>query len=206
MSKLSYKRKDGSLTHEHFQLKEFIQTAEMRWNGLSDQQIITCAKSDNIFQFPTKGQIGTFTRGMLNRLDSLENDGLVELVANGSSEQAAQINVYAMMRVYDVVASFMTQEIGERFATLDYTLDSVDVNAFLTRYRSQSNDAASWSDGTVKRIRSVLTEILVKSGLLTNPTSTDLIPMFIDPDLRTTVQQNGDSAWLSAFNCMEALK
>lgn len=200
-----YRRKDGSLTHEHFQLSEFVLTAQMRCDGISDDGILAKAKNDNVYQFPTTTQATTFARGMLNRLDALQSEGLVGIVSQGISEQAAQINLYAMMRVYNIIAAFMVEEIGERFLTLNYTLDSADINAFMTRYRSQNPDAATWGDDTVKRIRTVLKEVLVKSGYLADKSSTELLPVFIGFTLEETMRANGDEAWLPAFNCMGAI-
>lgn len=200
----NYARKDGSLTHEHFQLQEFIQTAQLRAEGLTNEEILSKAKEENIFQFPTRSQIPMFTRGMLNRLDSLESESLIDLAARGPRDQAALVNLYAMMRVYDVIAAFMVEEIAERYLTLNYNIDTVDLNAFMTRYRSQNAEAGKWSDTTVKRIRSVLIEVLVRAGYLASNTSTELFPVFADDVLLDTIRVNGNNAWLPCFNdCSE---
>lgn len=200
----NYARKDGSLTHEHFQLQEFIQVAQLRTDGLSNEEILTKAKEENIFQFPTKTQIPVFTRGMLNRLDSLESNALIELAAEGPRDQAALVNLYAMMRIYNVIATFMVDEVAERYLTLNYNIDATDLNAFITRYRSENSEAGKWTDSTAKRIRSVLIEVLVRAGYLANHTSTELFPVYADDALLSALRRNGNNAWLPCFNdCSE---
>lgn len=198
-------RKDGSLTHEHFQLREARLVASLRCDGLSDDEIVELAKRDNIFQFPTQSQIGIMSRALLNRLDALESERLVAVLAHGMPEEAAQVNLYAMMRVFNVIRAFMVDEIGMRYRTLDYTFTLMDANAFITRYQTENADAAAWSDSTITRIRSVLTECLVSAGYLENAQSTDLSMVFIDPDLQDVMEANGDAAWLPAFNCLAVM-
>lgn len=196
-------RKDGSLTHEHFQLRECRIVAGLRLDGLSDDEIVALAKRDNIFQYPTQTQIGNIAWSMLNRLDALCDEGLVDLLAHGFPEQAAQVNLYAMMRVYAVVRELLVDEVASHYRTLDYEFTREDMNAFITRYQAENASAATWSESTVKRIRSALVEILVSAGYLESNRSIDLLRVFLDPDLEDVMVRNGDGSWLPAFNRME---
>lgn len=197
----SFTRKDGSLTHEHFKLRECRLVANLRLQGLTDDEIVQKAKKENIFQYRTQGQIGNIARSMLLRLDALGSDSLTEILANGTHEQACQVNLYAMMLVYQMVAAFMVGEVGSRYQSLDYGMTRADVNSFLTRY--QSDNGIEWSDATVKRIRTFIYEMLVSAGYLTDNKSDQLLNVFIDPALENAMRASDHSAWLPAFNCME---
>ena len=195
------KRKDGSLSREHFSLREFRLVAKLRFEGAADEEIVERAVSENLFQYPTLSNAARMARTMLLRLASLNDEGLVGLAARGPKEHAAVINLYAMMRVYPLVREFMMQEIAPRFRTLDYSLTYADTNAFITRYQVERRaNAEPWTESTVKRIAGVLREALVGAGMLADTNSEELLPFFMDPALEDTVYRNGDQQWLAAFN------
>lgn len=200
------KRKDGSLSREHFSLREFRLVAKLRFEGAADEEIVERAVSENLFQYPTLSNAARMARTMLLRLASLNDEGLVGLAARGPKEHAAVINLYAMMRVYPLVREFMMQEIASRFRTLDYSLTYADTNAFITRYQVERRaNAEPWTESTVKRIAGVLREALVGAGMLADTNSEELLPFFMDPALEDTFYRNGDQQWLAAFNVTEVL-
>ena len=199
-------RKDGSLSREHFSLREFRLVAKLRFEGTTDEEIVERAVSENLFQYPTLSNAARMARTMLLRLASLNDEGLVGLAARGPKEHAAVINLYAMMRVYPLMREFMLQEIAPRFRTLDYSLTHADTNAFITRYQAECRaNAEPWTESTVKRIAGVLREALAGTGMLVDTNSEELLPFFMDPALEDTFYRNGDQQWLAAFNVTEVL-
>ena len=202
----SARRKDGSLSREHFSLREFRLVAKLRFEGTTDEEIVERAVSENLFQYPTLSNAARMARTMLLRLASLNDEGLVGLAARGPKEHAAVINLYAMMRVYPLMREFMLQEIAPRFRTLDYSLTHADTNAFITRYQAECRaNAEPWTESTVKRIAGVLREALAGTGMLVDTNSEELLPFFMDPALEDTFYRNGDQQWLAAFNVTEVL-
>lgn len=200
------RRKDGSLSREHFSLREFRLVAKLRFEGTTDEEIVERAVSENLFQYPTLSNAARMARTMLLRLSSLNDEGLVGLAARGPKEHAAVINLYAMMRVYPLMREFMLQEIAPRFRTLDYSLTHADTNAFITRYQAECRaNAEPWTESTVKRIAGVLREALAGTGMLVDTNSEELLPFFMDPALEDTFYRNGDQQWLAAFNVTEVL-
>ncbi|MEI3547425.1 MAG: DUF1819 family protein [Adlercreutzia sp.] len=200
------RRKDGSLSREHFSLREFRLVAKLRFEGTTDEEIVERAVSENLFQYPTLSNAARMARTMLLRLASLNDEGLVGLAARGPKEHAAVINLYAMMRVYPLMREFMLQEIAPRFRTLDYSLTHADTNAFITRYQAECRaNAEPWTESTVKRIAGVLREALAGTGMLVDANSEELLPFFMDPALEDTFYRNGDQQWLAAFNVTEVL-
>lgn len=198
-------RGDGSLSREHFSLREFRLVAELRFEGAADEEIVDRAVSENLFQYPTLGNAARMARTMLLRLEALNDEGLVGLAARGPSERAAVVNLYAMMRVYPLVRDFMLQEIAPRFCTLDFSLTRADVNGFITRYQTEHRAGDPWTEPTVKRISGVLREALAGAGMLADTRSEELLPFFMDPAIEDTFYRNGNQSWLAAFNVMEVL-
>ena len=200
------RRKDGSLSREHFSLREFRLVAKLRFEGTTDEEIVERAVSENLFQYPTLSNAARMARTMLLRLASLNDEGLVGLAARGPKEPAAVIHLAAGRRVYPLMREFMLQEIAPRFRTLDYSLTHADTNAFITRYQAECRaNAEPWTESTVKRIAGVLREALAGTGMLVDTNSEELLPFFMDPALEDTFYRNGDQQWLAAFNVTEVL-
>ncbi|WP_251198433.1 DUF1819 family protein [Anaerotardibacter muris] len=194
-------RTGGSLTREKFLLPEIRIIAKLRLEGEADETIIDRAQSENIFQYPTDKEIKSIARACLARLDALQSKRLTELVANGTPTQAKQTNIYAMMKLYNVMDEFMTTEIGERYETLNYFFSPMDMNAFMTRYQAEHDFAAAWSDATVKRIKSTLMNCLEHGEFIQKSTDT-LLPVLLDFEIEETLRQLGDTRALVAFNCI----
>lgn len=199
----------GSLTREQFLLEEMRIVAHLRLEGHPDEGIISLVKGENLFQYPTSTMIASRARACLNRLDALHtSDGqheegaaaVLDLLANGTYDQRAQANLYAMMRRYDIVAELMEVEVGERLARLDHTFTQADLNVFVERFRAEHTDAAAWSDATLVRLKATLRQCLRRVGFLEeNPRSQTLRPVLPDPEVAAAIRANGDDAALVAF-------
>lgn len=198
-------RGSGSLTKDQFLLRECRIVAALREQGLSDGAIAYLAECDNIFQYPTTKNAASRARACCRRLDALNSADLVHALAEGeaSPEQAAQINLYAMARSYGLVSLFLVEEVGARYRTLDSSFTRVDMNAFFSRLAVQDPVAAAWSESTVARLKGLLRNCLVQAGMLADPSSEELLPVYLDVDLRRIMRENGDTDLLPAFNCME---
>lgn len=125
---------------------------------------------------------------------------LISLIANGLPDQAIQVNLYAMMRLYRLFYAFMTDEIGMRLRSFNFSFTPMDLNAFMAQYQADNPEASQWSEATVKRIKSTLKQCLVKAGYLDNNRSTELRPLLLDLEVRDVIIANGDADILYVFN------
>ena len=113
-----------AVTRERFLLRETRIVAGLMQEGLSAQEILARVQEENAFQYPTKASLGNICRTCLMRLDALGAAGpeLARVIATAPLTQAAQANLYAMMRAYAVVWEFMTRVVAYKYRTLDITL------------------------------------------------------------------------------------
>lgn len=190
-------RGGGSLTREQFLMREMRIVADLRVRNLSDEEIADLVKRDNLFQYPTTREISSKLRACLCRLNAAGPE-LTELIARGSAEQAAQANLYAMMRVYHLVLRFMLEEVGARLASYDFSLTRGDVGAFLMRYQDRYVEG-SWTESTRKKLRGVLFSMLASAGFLVSARSSELRPVLLDPAVEAGIRCNGDAVLLAAF-------
>lgn len=192
---------NGSLTREQFLFYEIRIVSALLCQGMSREEVIQKIKKDNLFQFPTEREISSIANTCFRRIDALHSDTLAHLLYEAPTEVAKQTNLYAMMKYNRIVWEFMTAIVGEKFRTQEFDFGHKDVNVFFFRLQEQSNTVASWSDGTIKKVKQVLVKSLVECGYLDSNKATHLNPISIAPELEDEIRANQDLAALPAFNC-----
>ena len=192
---------NGGLTREQFLFYEIRTVASLILQGLSREDIIEVLTKENLFQFPTERMVTSIAGTCFRRIAALESDNLVYELANAPADVAKQINLYAMMKYNRIVWDFMTTVIGEKYRTQEFEFSKKDLNIFFFGLQEQNDAVASWSDGTISKIKQVLTKTLVECGYLDSSRSTQLNPVTIAPELEDEIRANNDVAALAAFNC-----
>ena len=197
---------NGSLTREQFLLREMRITARTLIQECFDQdRAIECICADNLYQYPTEREQCSIARACIRRLmgvssDAMTREALIDLVANGSSEQAAQAVVYALMCDNRLVWEFMTILVAERYSAHDLTLTNQDITSFVNGIAASNETVAGWSDATRNKIRQVLNRMLVDAGFKENVRTSELLPVYLDAELAHIMQANGDAPALAAFD------
>ena len=195
------KHYSGGLTREQFLFYEIRITSGLILNGFSRQEAVEEICRENLFQFPTERMIKSIAITCFKRLDALDSDELVYHLANASAEVAKQINLYAIMCENGIVYDFMTEVIGEKYRTQELEFSRKDLNVFFFRLQEQNDVVASWRDGTVNKIKQVLTKCLIECEYLDSNKSEHLNTISICPELEDAIREMGDLAALPAFNC-----
>lgn len=192
-----------TITREQFLFHEMRITARLILENKTDKEIIDEIVNNNLFQYPTERMIKNLAGVCLKRLHELDDMTLVDVLANGSSESAKQVCLYAMMNYYHLVWDFMTTVIAEKFRSKDFYFSKMDVNVFFTRLQEQNDVVATWSDSTVNKCKQVLVKVLVENEYLDSPRSETLNPVLVDYQLKNALIDKGEKASLAAFNCFE---
>lgn len=192
---------NGGLTREQFLFFEIRVVASLLTQGLSREEILEKVKEENLFQFPTERMVSSIANACFRRIDALESEALVYHLANATADVAKQINLYAMMKYNRVVWDFMTTVVGEKYRTQEFEFSRKDLNVFFFQLQEQNDTVASWSDGTIKKIKQVLTRCLVECEFLDSANAAQLNTVSIVPELEDEIRANNDTAALAAFNC-----
>ena len=104
----------ASFTREQFMFYEMRTTAQLMLEKRSDNEIVSEVINNNLFQYPTEKSSKRMTLACIKRLKQLENVQLLDIIANGASDSAKQVCLYAMMKQYKVINDFMVTVIGEK--------------------------------------------------------------------------------------------
>ena len=179
----------------------------VQWESLDE--VAEHVIRDNLFQCSSARSSHERSRDCIARLVTLREgehandeacDRLVRILAEGSFDQAAQVNLYLLMIRFDLMRSFMIEEIGARIEAMDSSFTKADLGAFLTRFQLEYPGADKWSDETITRLKGVLSYCLVQVGFLETASSEKLQPVFLDYEVEQAIRDNGDADLLFAFD------
>ena len=191
----------ASLTREPFLFYEMRTTAKLLTSGLSDKETVAQITADNLFQYPTEKSIARMAKACIKRLQAMEDADLIHAIATQPTEIAKQICLYAMMKQSRLVWEFMLTVIGEKYRLKDNSFGRIDLNTYFIRLQEQDDTVASWSEGTITKLKQVLAKILVETEYLDDVRANHLNPVYLHPILENAIRSHGDLAVLPAFNC-----
>lgn len=191
----------ASLTREPFLFYEMRTTAKLLASGLSDEETVVQITADNLFQYPTEKSIARMAKACIKRLYAMEDADLIHAIATQPTEIAKQICLYAMMKQSRLVWEFMLTVIGEKYRLKDSSFGRIDLNTYFIRLQEQDDTVASWSEGTITKLKQVLAKILVETEYLDDVRADHLNPVYLHPILENAIRSHGDLAVLPAFNC-----
>ena len=193
---------NAAITREQFLFYEMRITARLLCEGLSQDDVIDRVVKNNLFQYPTEKSVKKMALACLRRLEALQDQTLVEAIADQPSDVSKQICLYAMMRQYRLVQDFMLSVIGEKYRRLDSSFGKMDLNVFFQRLQEQDAWVAAWSDSTITKLKQILQKLLVDNEYLDSTDATRLNPVLISSILENAIRADGQEYMLPAFNCL----
>lgn len=191
----------ASLTREPFLFYEMRTTAKLLTSGLSAEDAVAQITVENLFQYPTEKSIARMAKACVKRLQVMKDADLIHAIATQPTEIAKQICLYAMMKQSRLVWEFMLTVIGEKYRLKDSSFGRIDLNTYFIRLQEQDDTVASWSEGTITKLKQVLAKILVETEYLDDVRADHLNPVYLHPILENAIRSHGDLAVLPAFNC-----
>ena len=191
----------ASLTREPFLFYEMRTTAKLLSSGFDEENVIARITKDNLFQYPTEKSVTRMAKACLKRLAAMDDMDLVKAIATQPTDIAKQICLYAMMKQSRLVWEFMLTVIGEKYRLKDSSFGKIDLNTYFMRLQEQDDTVASWSDGTITKLKQVLAKVLVENEYLDNVRADHLNPVYLHPILENAIRSHSDLMVLPAFNC-----
>ena len=191
----------ASLTREPFLFYEMRTTAKLLTSGLSTEDTVAQIVTENLFQYPTEKSITRMAKACVKRLQVMKDADLIHAIATQPTEIAKQICLYALMKQSRLVWEFMLTVIGEKYRSKDSSFGRIDLNTYFIRLQEQDDTVASWSEGTITKLKQVLAKILVETEYLDDVRADHLNPVYLHPILENAIRSHGDLAVLPAFNC-----
>ena len=192
---------NASLTREPFLFYEMRTTAKLLSCDLSEENVVEQITNDNLFQYPTEKSVARMAKACLKRLAAMDDNDLVRAIAQQPTDVAKQICLYAMMKQSRLMWEFMLTVIGEKYRLKDSSFGRIDLNTYFMRLQEQDDAVATWSEGTITKLKQVLAKVLVENEYLDNIRADHLNSVYLHPILENAIRSHGDRMVLPAFNC-----
>lgn len=191
----------ASLTREPFLFYEMRTTAKLINSGLSEEDTVAQITKNNLFQYPTEKSVARMAKACIKRLAAMEDMDLIKAIAKQPTDVAKQICLYAMMKQSRLMWEFMLTVIGEKYRLKDSSFGRIDLNIYFMRLQEQDDAVATWSEGTITKLKQVLAKVLVENEYLDDVRADHLNPVYLHPILENAIRSHGELMVLPAFNC-----
>ena len=193
---------NAAITREQFLFFETRTTAKLLIEGLSKEETIKKIVDENLFQYPTEKSLRKMATCCIRRLNALNDESLVKMIATQPVDVAKQVCLYAMMCQYRLIWDFMITVIGEKYKKFDTSFGKMDLNVFFMQLQEQDDWVATWTDSTIDKLKQVIKKILVENQYLDDTSSVHINPVLISYDLENAIRSAGKEMALPAFNCL----
>ena len=191
----------ASLTREPFLFNEMRTTAKLINSGLSEEDTVAQITKNNLFQYPTEKSVARMAKACIKRLAAMEDMDLIKAIAKQPTDVSKQICLYAMMKQSRLMWEFMLTVIGEKYRLKDSSFGRIDLNIYFMRLQEQDDAVATWSEGTITKLKQVLAKVLVENEYLDDVRADHLNPVYLHPILENAIRSHGELMVLPAFNC-----
>lgn len=191
------KKYSFSFTGASALITETLVIAE-EYHKLSDWNAVQFSLSDN--NHLNKVKEGTFKREfseIKKRLSLLTPDQL-QLMIQGSYEDAKSIILLSLVKAYPYVFDFIIEVLLNKYLLFDRTLLDSDYIRFVNSKSLQHPELENITEITSKKVKQVVFKLLEQVGLITNIKNGIILKPFLSTQVITVILSD-DPVYLSAF-------
>lgn len=177
------KLKYTTYTADQFLFFELKQVLKLKKQGLDDKEIREKIKLENLFQYTSSSSVVRVLPIIIKRANLLD-DKLIDMILEEDSETGKIINLYVMMKNNRLFFEFMDEVIREKYKYGQLYIEKKDINEFFDRKIEQSEEIASWSESSIKKMKQVTMKALYECGMVENIKTGDMRRINISKSLK----------------------
>lgn len=181
---------NGGIASYAIWLPEFTRFIQLYLQGNSIEDIKKISDQENIFNMSTKARARRCSRNLALRIQNLPQS-LIELYPDLDTNNQKLVALMSVMRTSRLLSEFIYDVYRPKRELHDEILKNYEIENFLNDKRIESNEVASWSLNTIKRLNGALKTYLKDAGLaeIKSRKENILIFPFIDFRLKNTLKQ-----------------
>lgn len=174
----------ANITAGSLLIHESQKTASLLLSGLTDGQIKKKVIDENLFQYRSQGATKMRLRLILARLLSMNQD-ILPMISEGDYILSTQSLLSCSVKHSRLLGDFMLQVIGTRIRIIDDRLSNRDWTKYLESCELIDPHVKDLTDSTRKKLKQIIFRILVESKYLESQKLPKLIPVRIEPELKS---------------------
>ncbi len=189
----------SGLVSESFWFIEFRKIIKLKYEGKSWDEIKDLCLTDNLLGISKEYRAKRNYGYLKNRIDALDA-GLIEIFIHADLNTQKIINLIAIAKKNRLFFEFLYEVYREKVQMGAPELTESDINIFYKNKQSQDDDVSTWTDVTLRRLRSTYMNFLTDAGLLTvSGKEKKITPPILDITLENYLKDNGDNQMIKAI-------
>ena len=178
---------------------ELKKAAQLKIQGLNEDEIKMKAIDENIFAVNTEARKREIASTVINRILVLD-EYILDQIVNGSLQTSKQLALYSILKTDRLFYDFMKEVFQEKILLKDFIITDKDFNIFFRRKAEQSEQIAEWKDYTFYKLKQVYKRILSEAGFIKNiKQEVKVLPQIIEIDVINHLKSIGDIPYLEAI-------
>lgn len=178
---------------------ELKKAAQLKIQGLQDEDIIKNAVEKNLFTVNTDARKREIAFTVINRINELD-DYILDKIVNGSLQTSKQLAIYTILKTDRLFFEFMKEVYKEKVLLKDFIITDKDFNIFFKRKAEQSEQIDKWQDYTFFKLKQVYKRILSEAGFIKNSKKeVKILSQMMEVDVMNYLKNIGDIAYLEAM-------
>ncbi len=188
----------AKIISELFWLQESRKTAGYLLKGYDKAAIRKIAWNENIYQVKAEYRAYDVLNGTYRRIAELP-EVVLKTFTSCDVETAKILNLIAILMDSRVFFEFLHEVYREKIRLGEKEITDRDFNVFFSEKATQSEAAAGWTEGTVKRLKQSMARMMFEAGLLESSVKPRTIkPIHIDYRTEELLTANGLGEYLKA--------
>lgn len=155
---------------------------------------------ENIYQQKSKERVVSEFGCIKGRIEAVPKE-IVELLLTTDVNTAKLITLISAMAADRMLFELVYEVIREKLHLGDNEFKDADLNIFFGRKQEQEEMVASWTEATVKKLKSTYTRFLKEAGILSNDDKKvkRISRPYIEDELRAVLLRNNMQDYLYAL-------
>jgi hypothetical protein len=189
----------SGLVSESFWFIEFRKIIKLKYDRKTWDEIKDLCLVDNLLGISKDYRAKRNYGYLKNRIDTLD-EGLMELFINADLNTQKIINLIAIAKKNRLFYEFLYEVYREKVQLGAHVLTDSEISIYFKNKQSQDDDMSTWTDVTLRRLRSTYMNFLTDAGLLTvSGKEKRITPPILDITLENYLKVNGDNQMIKAI-------
>jgi hypothetical protein len=189
----------SGLVSESFWFIEFKKIIKLKHEGKTWDEIKDLCLTENLLGISKEYRAKRNYGYLKNRIDALDT-GLIQVFIHADLNTQKIINLIAIAKKNRLFFEFLYEVYREKVQMGAPELTESDINIFYKNKQSQDDDVSTWTDVTLRRLRSTYMNFLTDAGLLTvSGKEKRITPPILDITLENYLKDNGDNQMIKAI-------
>jgi hypothetical protein len=188
----------AGMVSQLFSFVETKKTAQLLSQGLSKEEARKKIETENLYQLNNADRLRKTFNYIFKRLSSLPK-GAIELLVQSDTENAKLLTLIGIMNTDKLFFEFVYEVYRGKVILGEKLIQDKDVNAFFDEKVIQSEEVASWSQASIKKLKSCYLKNLADAGLIESTKTRQIKHALVNYRIEELLTSNGMGAYINAI-------